>query len=315
MEQNKTDILVVGDLNVDLILNNINKLPQIGEEQLAKEMNLTMGGSTAIFACNIAKLGSKVEFISKLGDDSFGHFLLKEMSLNNVGVDSVTIDPLLRTGATIIFFINEDRMMVTYPGSMEHLSVDDISDELLHSARHIHTSAIFFQPLIKNGLVELFERAKNFGLSTSMDTQWDPNEKWDLDLDNILPKLDFFLPNEDEFIRLAGKSDLESSLKVFEHHNTCFVIKRGHKGALMYFKGEKTVIPSMKIPKIADTIGAGDSFNAGFIHAYLQGNNFEKCLKFGNTTAAVSTTKPGGTEAIENYQQVLDIGKKLNSRK
>lgn len=306
MKNKKNDVLVVGDLNVDLIMNKINKMPQIGEEQLADEMNLTMGGSTAIFACNIAKLGSKVEFVSKLGDDSFGKFLLDELTSNNVGNDSVLIDNSLRTGVTTIFFIDDDRMMVTYPGSMEHLSVDEISNKILQSSRHIHTSAIFFQPLLKKGLTQLFKRAKKLGLSTSMDTQWDPNETWDIDLENILPNLDFFLPNEDEFIRLADKPDLNSALNSLAHHDTCFVIKRGEKGVLMFHKGNKTLLKSLPTPKIVDTIGAGDSFNAGFIHAYLQGLRLEKCLEFGNKTAAVSITAPGGTTAIKSYQQVLD---------
>ena len=302
----KFDVLVVGDLNVDLILNKINKTPQIGEEQRADEMDLVMGGSTAIFACNIAKLGSSVEFMSKLGDDSFGKFLLKEMALNNVGTGSIIVDPSLRTGATVIFILNNDRMMVTYPGSMEHLEIGEITDDILGSARHIHTSAIFFQPLLKKGLADLFGRAKEMGLTTSMDTQWDPEEAWDLDLEKVLPNLDFFLPNEDEFIRLAGKPDLDSALKSLEHYNTCFVIKRGPKGALMVHHNKRTEIASAPITKIVDTIGAGDSFNAGFIHAYLNGKDPEACLEEGNRTAAVSTTAPGGLSGIVSYRQVAE---------
>lgn len=313
MNNRKVDVLVVGDLNVDLIMNKINKVPQFGEEQMAKEMDLTMGGSTAIFACNIAKLGSKVEFVSKLGDDSFGKFLLDKLTSNNVGTGSIITDNSLRTGATIIFFIDDDRMMVTYPGSMEHLSVHEISDEILQSSRHIHTSAIFFQPLLKKGLTQLFERAKKLGLSTSMDTQWDPNEAWDIDLENILPNLDFFLPNEEEFIHLTGKPDLDRALNSLAHHDTCFIIKRGEKGVLMFHKGKRTALKSLPIPKIADTIGAGDSFNAGFIHAYLKGLSLDECLEFGNKTAAVSTTAAGGITAIESYQQVLEKAKEFKN--
>lgn len=311
MNKKKCDILVVGDLNVDLILNKINKMPQLGEEQRADEMDLTMGGSTAIFACNIAKLGSRVEFLSKIGEDSFGRFLLKEMKSYNVGVDSIITDSAYRTGATIILNIQGDRLMVTYPGAMEYLSVDEITDEILKSARHIHTSAIFFQPRLKRGLADLFKRAKSLGLTTSMDTQWDPEEKWDLDLDKILPNLDFFLPNEEEFIRLTGQPDLENALQSLAHHNTCFVIKRGKKGALMLYNSERVSISSLQVSSIVDTIGAGDNFNAGFIHAYLNGKELKTCLTEGNRTAAVSTTAAGGVDAIINYQQVLEKAKEL----
>lgn len=313
--QKKCDVLVVGDLNVDLIMNKINKVPQIGEEQRADEMNLVMGGSTAIFACNIAKLGSKTEFMSKLGDDSFGKFLLKEMASNNVGIDSIITDPSLRTGATIIFILNNDRMMVTYPGSMEHLTIEEITDDILGSARHIHTSAIFFQPLLKAGLSSLFKRAKEMGLTTSMDTQWDPEEKWDLDLEAVLPHLDFFLPNEDEFIRLAGKPDLESALKSLSHHKTCFIIKRGPKGAIMVNGNNRTEIKPAPITEIVDTIGAGDSFNAGFIHAFLNGKDLDVCLNEGNRTAAVSTTAAGGVNGIISYEQVAEKAEEMRKLK
>lgn len=313
MGKRKIDVLVVGDLNVDLIMNHINKAPQIGEEQLAKNMDLTMGGSTAIFACNIAKLGSRVEFVSKLGDDSFGKFLLNKLKANNVGTNSIITDKSLRTGATVIFFIEDDRMMVTYPGSMEYLTVEDISNKTLESSNHLHTSAVFFQPALKAGLAQLFKRAKQMGLSTSMDTQWDPNEAWDIDLDDVLPNLDFFLPNEEEFIRLAGKPDIDSALKSLAHHDTCFVIKRGEKGVFMSHKGSRTELQSLPIPKIVDTIGAGDSFNAGFIHAYLQELDLIECLQFGNKTAAVSTTASGGINGIKSYQQVLEAVEKFKN--
>lgn len=306
MKTKKYDILVVGDLNVDLIMNKINKMPQIGKEQRADEMHLTMGGSTAIFACNISKLGTKTGFMCKLGQDSFGRFLIQKIKESKVGTEYIIVDPDLSTGATIIFFIENDRMMVTYPGAMEHLSADEISDEILNSVRHIHTSAIFFQPLLKKGLADLFERARKLGLSTSMDTQWDPEENWNLDLEEILPHLDFFLPNEDEFLRLTGEPDLESALQSVAHHETCFVIKRSKNGALMYQNNDKTTVKSLPVTNIIDSIGAGDSFNAGFIHAFLDGKNTRTCLVEGNRTAAVSMTAAGGVNGIISYSQVLE---------
>jgi sugar/nucleoside kinase (ribokinase family) len=311
MRTKKYDILVVGDLNVDLIMNKINKMPQIGEEQRADEMHLTMGGSTAIFACNIAKLGTKTGFMCKLGDDSFGRFLIQKIKENKVGTDYIIVDSDLSTGATIIFFIENDRMMVTYPGAMEHLSADEISDEILNSARHIHTSAIFFQPLLKNGLAGLFKRARKLGLTTSMDTQWDPEENWDLELEDVLPHLDFFLPNEDELLRLTGKPDLGTALQSVAHHETCFVIKRGKKGAIMFQNNKKTAVKSLPVINFIDSIGAGDSFNAGFIHAFLDGKNTKTCLAEGNRTAAVSTTAAGGVDGIISYRQVLEKAKQL----
>lgn len=303
----KQDILVAGELNVDIILNKINKMPVPGQEQRADEMTLTMGSSTAIFAANSSKLGSSVGFTGKVGDDTYGSYMVQSLGNYGVNTDAVIVDPSLKTGATVIFVLEEDRMMVTHPGAMEHFSADDISDGLLSGYRHIHTSTLFFQPLLKNSLAGLFKRAKQLGLTTSMDSQWDPEEKWDLDLENILPYTDFFLPNESELFALAGTTDLNRALSAFSKYKTCIVVKRGVNGAVLQKGGEKISVGGLRVEHVADTVGAGDSFNAGFIHAFLKGKELKTCLEEGNRTAAVSVTRPGGVAAIISYEQVQNM--------
>lgn len=307
----KQDILVAGELNVDIILNKINKMPVPGQEQRADEMTLTMGSSTAIFAANSSKLGSGVGFTGKVGEDSYGRYMIESLQNYGVNTRAVITDPALKTGATIIFVLEEDRMMVTHPGAMEHFSADDISDELLAGYRHLHTSSLFFQPLLKISLADLFKRAKQLGLTTSMDTQWDPEEKWDLDLKNILPYTDFFLPNESEILALTGTSDVDEALSRFTDYKTCIVIKRGVQGATLQLNGEKHSVQGLYVENVADTVGAGDSFNAGFIHAFLEGKELTTCLEEGNRTAAISVTKAGGVDAIISYQQVQKESEKF----
>lgn len=279
-------------------------MPVPGQEQRADEMTLTMGSSTAIFAANSSKLGSSVGFTGKVGDDTYGIYMVQALQNYHVNTDAVIVDPLLKTGATVIFVLEEDRMMVTHPGAMEHFSAEDISDDLLSQYRHIHTSTLFFQPLLKNSLADLFKRAKQLGLTTSMDTQWDPEEKWDLDLGSILPYTDFFLPNEGELYALTGTTDLDRALSAFSKYNTCIVAKRGAHGAVLQSGDEKLSIDGLYVEDVADTVGAGDSFNAGFIHAFLKGKDLKTCLEEGNRTAAVSVTGAGGVAAIVNYEQV-----------
>lgn len=300
----KKDILVAGELNVDIILNKINKMPVPGQEQRADEMTLTMGSSTAIFAANSSKLGSSVGFTGKVGDDTYGNYMVEALQNYGVNTDAIITDPALKTGATVVFVLKEDRMMVTHPGAMEHFSGDECSDELLSGYRHLHTSSLFFQPLLKDSLAKLFKRAKGLGLTTSMDTQWDPEEKWDLDLENILPYTDFFLPNESEILALTGTTDVDDALSRLSEYKTCIVVKRGVQGAILQKDGEKLSVQGLVVKNVADTVGAGDSFNAGFIHAFLKGKELKTCLEEGNRTAAVSITKPGGVAAIINYEQV-----------
>lgn len=306
MSKHTFDVLVAGELNVDIILNKINKLPQPGQEQRAEEMTLTMGSSTAIFASNISKLGSSVSFLGKIGDDHYGKYMIDSLESFNVNTDSIITDPGLQTGATVIFILENDRMMVTYPGAMEHLAQHDISDHTLRTARHIHTSTIFFQPTLKQGLTELFSRAKKLGLTTSMDTQWDPEEVWDLDMENLFPHLDFFMPNESELLHLTQAPSVLEALDMLSHYKTCVVVKRGAKGAILQHQHNRMSTDALQVPDIVDTVGAGDSFNAGFINAFLNEKSFETCLKEGIRTAAVSITAAGGVNAINSYQQIVE---------
>lgn len=304
--QKKFDVLVIGELNADIIFNRINKMPQIGEEQRAESLSVTMGSSTAIFACNCAKLGLKVCFSGKSGSDSFGKLVTDTLRENQVDTAFVIQDQHLQTGATVILGVGDDRMMVTYPGAMEHFSLNDMEDSVFMQARHLHTSSIFFQPGIKNDLSEIMKKARHYGMTTSMDTQWDPDERWDLDLLSILPYLDFFMPNEKEFLNLTATSSLEDAFQKVSGFDTCFIIKKGLEGAV-WKKGNRSFhTPAFEIPGFIDAIGAGDSFNAGYIRSWLAGNDPETSMNEAARTAAASTMASGGTAGIESYRDVME---------
>ncbi len=314
-QDKKFDVMVVGELNVDLILNKLNKPPQLGKEQIADEMTLTLGSSTAIYAANSNSLGLDVAFCGKVGTDQFGTLVMNALADKGVNTDYVITDDQLKTGATVIFRYDNDRMMVTHPGAMNHMTVPEVPDELFEKSGHIHTSAIFLQPRIKKDLLPLFRKAKAFGLTTSMDTQWDPQEEWDLDFEHLLPLLDFFLPNDQELLQLTGASDVDGALEQLSGYDTCIVVKCGERGAVMQKDGTKHAIPAYDVSDdFVDAVGAGDSFNAGFIHGFVQGKPLKECLAGGNLAAAVSTTAAGGTDGIQSYRQVTERGNTLQLR-
>ena len=172
----KFDIIVVGELNIDLILNQIDGFPEVGKEILADKMTLTLGSSSAICASNLSSLGLKVAFIGKLGNDIFGQFIIHSLEEKGVDTSLIIIDEKLKTGATIALSYDEDRAMVTHQGAMSHLSMDDIDEVQLKLADHLHFSSYFFQPGFKGSLDSLFKKAKDAGLTTSLDIQWDPSE-------------------------------------------------------------------------------------------------------------------------------------------
>ncbi len=309
MEDKKYDVIVVGELNVDLILNRIDGFPAIGKEILAQEMTLTLGSSSAIFASNLRALGAKVAFLGKIGNDRFGQVVLEHLQEKGVDTDLIIQDERLNTGATIVLNYGEDRAMVTHPGAMNALTLADVTEQKLALGRHLHFSSYFLQPGIRKDVAALFRMAKQLGMTTSFDTQWDPDEKWQIPLEDILPAVDVFLPNKQELVHLTGQLNLDEAIKRLGDQINAVVVKLGGEGSYGWYQGKGHHLPAFKNERVVDAIGAGDSFNAGFVFQFIQGKSLEECQRFGNLTGAVNTTAPGGTTAFESYEQVLRLGR------
>jgi sugar/nucleoside kinase (ribokinase family) len=199
--------------------------------------------------------------------------------------------------------------MVTYPGAMNELTIKNITAEQLANARHLHFSSLYLQPGIKPDIAELFRLAKAAGMTTSLDMQWDPFEKWDLPYQEVLPLVDVFLPNEQELLCLTKTSSIEEGLKLLAPYANIIAVKMGSKGSLVYSNAKSEFKASYLNTDVVDAIGAGDSFNAGFIHKFIQGAELSECQLFGNLMGAVNTTAGGGTTAFTDYAGVARTAK------
>ncbi|MBT1689553.1 carbohydrate kinase family protein [Dawidia soli] len=301
------DVLVVGELNVDLILNQVDKFPEIGKEVLADNMTLTMGSSSAIFASNLSTVGSRVAFIGRLGHDNFGDHILASLQSRGVDTTHILRSTAYNTGATIVLNFGEDRAMVTYPGAMKHLTLQDITPGVLQKARHLHLSSVFLQSGLQQDIVALFKGAKDAGLTTSLDPQWDPAERWDIDLPQLLPHVDVFMPNINELKAFTSKDDLTAALDAIKSFARNVVVKHGSDGAYLWNGRELLHQPAFLNKDVVDSIGAGDSFDSGFIHKFISGAGDQACLEFGALTGAINTTRPGGTGAFESLALVKTI--------
>jgi sugar/nucleoside kinase (ribokinase family) len=305
----KYDVLVIGELNIDLIMNKIDAFPALGKEILAGEMTVTLGSSSAIFANNLSMLGSKVTYMGKVGNDQFAEQIFS--ALNKAGIDTGNIIKTrdFLTGLTVALNYGNDRAMVTYPGAMNNLSIRDITDDTLNSSSHMHLSSVFLQPGIKPDVIRLYKRAKDLGLSTSFDPQWDPHEKWDVDLMGLLPYVDVFLPNLNELLQFTSSPSIEKAIETIKPYCQFVVVKNGEKGAMMWDKQTLITQKAFLNESIIDAIGAGDSFNAGFIYQYSNKKPLAKCLEFAALTGAINTTGSGGTSAFETLDKVKNTAR------
>lgn len=298
------DVLVVGELNVDLILDKIQGFPEVGKEIISNEFNMTLGSSSAIFASNLSSLGNKVAFLGKIGNDSFSELITSSLKNKKVDTNFIINSDKYKTGLTVVMNYGMDRANVTFPGAMEHLSEQEISDEVLSQAKHLHLSSIFLQTGLLKDATKLFSRAKKLGLTTSMDPQWDPTEKWDLNLSELLPHLDIFLPNTKEFMFMTNTPDIKSGLDKVKAYAKNIIIKDGENGAHLWNTKEMITKPAFLNENVVDCIGAGDSFDAGFISEFLKGKDLKRCLEVGNITGSINTTASGGTGAFESLEKI-----------
>ena len=301
------DVLAIGELNVDLILDQIQKFPEIGKEIIADKMNIALGSSSAIFASNLSTLGSKVSFVGQLGQDQFGDFVIECLEAQGVNTDYILRSSMHATGATVVLNYSEDRAMVTYPGAMKYLTMRNIPDVAFASCKHLHISSIFLQPGIAVDLVPLFQKAKASGLTTSIDPQWDPSERWEIAFRELLPYVDVFMPNIKELNAMTQSNSLEDGLNALKAHGTVIVVKSGSDGAFLWDGQSLLHQKPFLNTKVADSIGAGDSFNAGFLHKYLRKAPLTECLEFGALTGAINTTRSGGTAAFKSFDLVKEI--------
>ncbi len=306
--QRPFDVLVVGELNVDLILDGLSRWPTVGEETLARGMTLALGSSSAIFASNLACLGARVAFLGRVGSDRFGSFVVERLRAGGVDTSLVQVTDEHATGATVVLNQGEDRAMVTYPGAMEHLTLGD-AEAHLGSARHLHFASVFLQPGLRASTAALFRRARAAGMTTSFNPQWDSAGAWDLDFASILPDVDLFLPNEQEILRLTRERDVPSALAALRPFARAVVVKQGNRGATLQAGGRVVSRPALVNARVVDAIGAGDSFDAGFVARFLEGEPLEGCLAAGNLMGAVSTTAAGGTGAFTSLASVMAIAR------
>jgi sugar/nucleoside kinase (ribokinase family) len=299
------DVTIAGEVNLDLILYGVpEELPR-ERELLADRMMLTLGASSAILAHNLAALGSRVGFQSRIGDDKFGEIALHPLRQSGVDVSRVRrTHSAVKTGITVILQRERWRNMVTYAGTIAELTWDDLDFDYLTDSRHFHISSFYLQRGLRARIPDLFRRMKHAGLTVSLDTNDDPDDGWEGGLDEALRYVDIFMPNEREARKAARVEDLETAVQKLAAIVPLVVVKLGGEGAMAQRGTERVVSPSRKVESV-DAVGAGDSFDAGFLHEYLRGGDLPACLAAGNLAGALSTTRSGGIEAFRDaaYRQ------------
>ncbi len=306
--ERRYDIITFGDLCVDLIMTGDDVVPQFGQvEKLVDDYVVEMGGSNSIFACQAAKLGLKVGILGRVGDDDFGRLILRRLDECGVDTSHVIVDPALKTGMSIALCQNDDRAILTYLGSLCALGPQDVRDEFLASARHLHHGSFFLHTGLVSHMPDIFARARDLGLSTSLDTNWDPEEKWNSMLTELFPLTDLIMLNEQEARHITGRENLDEAAGWLRQRCVPTVtLKLGAAGARVY--AEQTVLEcGVTAATGGDSVGAGDSFDAGFLAGWLRGLPMDQCLKIACECGRSVASATGGLEGQPTWDMISTV--------
>ena len=287
-------IAVIGELNVDLIATGLASSPEAGREILATDFRIALGSASAIFACGMARLGHPIKFVSRVGDDYFGRFCVKSLRENGVSTRYVRRDPALRTGVTIALSTAQDRALVTYLGAIAELSETDLRPDIWNGCTHLHLTSYFLQERLRPAFPRLMRAARTRGLTVSFDPNSAPTNNWPAEIWEAIAQADILFVNETEARQLTQTADNAAALQTLGERVPCAVIKLGANGSLGLRDDAKAHIPAFPA-QVVDTTGAGDSFDAGFVHGWLAGKSLSDCLLMGNACGALSAQHAGGT--------------------
>ena len=310
------DLLVAGDAVPDAIFGDVAGDIAFGQaETLVERGTVTVGGCSAIMACGAARLGLHVAFVGVFGDDAAGRFMLEELSARGVDTSACVVLPDRSSGLTVHIVrrgAERDRAMLTSPGCVGELTASMVERALVGSVRHLHVGSFFLLPKLAHGLAAVFASAREAACTTSLDTQGDSEGRWRGGLREALGESDLYFPNQSEALAVAlslgadpaAGNDLRRGLETIAVLGPQPVVKCGAQGAVTL--ADQTVVRSTA-PSVAaiDTIGAGDSFDAGYVYGFLQGWPVARCLAFAAACGSLSTRAEGGVDAQPLLREAL----------
>ena len=296
-----SDITVLGIFVADISFSG-NKIPTIGETILGDSYNVGPGGKGCNQSIAISRLGGRVNFISKLGNDDYGRLAIDKLKKDKIDTSNIIISNKHKTGvAGIHVDRNTGKNAITVVrGAPSSLTVKEIDINV------IKQSKIFLTQLeIPTGVtLHCLKAAKEYGLINIL------NPAPACELTNDFFKLvDYFTPNETEAefytgVKINDEKDAKiSAKKLIDMGIKKVIITLGEKG-LFYSDGEEEIYMKASSDKAVDTTGAGDAFNGGFSFALLKGKKIKECLNIANKVAGLSTTKLGAGDSMPTLEDI-----------
>ncbi|MCZ7887254.1 MULTISPECIES: carbohydrate kinase family protein [Agrobacterium] len=288
MTTEKTAVISVGRIYCDLIFTGLDELPVLGRELFARDMEIAAGGGAFIAAAHFAHIGRPVALLARLGTDTFSRDIGEKMARSGVDLQFLEHSADAGPQVTVATVVGQDRAFLTRRAGAAQPSTLDAAFAW-ENARHLHIAE--FATL--HEMPDLVSRAKASGLSVSLDPSWDASLIYDKGLLQACAGVDVFLPNLEEAEAITGHSDPEIAIRALSEAFPVVALKGGAQGAWVSSQRGLRHVAAQKVPVI-DTTGAGDAFNAGFLDAWLEGQDEQRCLKAGVAAGSLAVQAAGG---------------------
>jgi ribokinase len=297
------DVMVVGDLFQELVMSGFASWPaRAGEELFAERFCREIGGGAAITACGLAKLGAKVGVVGVVGETD-GQWLTDRLESRGVNTSAVQRSSREPTAVTVSISCATDRTFLTYMGANRELpaTLQQIASRgEFAKARHVHLA--FAPEPAEAG--NLFMELVALGCTLSVDVGWHPEWLSNTGSREALRNVNIFFPNEPEAALMTGETEPRRILQAFKKMGLRTVaLKLGQAGAGLLSDGTITFCEPITVQSV-DTTGAGDCFDAGFLFAWLRGDDPQNCLRAGTVCGALSTRCLGG---IAGFPTIADM--------
>ncbi len=316
----KMDVVGFGALNLDKLFH-VNRVAHEDEESYITGKSESCGGSAANTIVGLARLGIETGFIGKVATDREGSLLYNNLQNENINTGGVLVTDNGRSG-TVNGFVdsNGQRALYVDPGVNDDINIDEVELDYINSAKVLHITSFVGKSDEKS--IETQKLVLN-EISTKVSVSFDPGRLYTergLDfLENFLIRTDILLINQSE-LKLLTTGNIEDSRISPEKYETqeiaekvqleygidMVVVKMGNNGSYVTHNGKSHMANAFDVPCV-DTTGAGDAFNAGFLHGYINGENIKKMALKGNYIASCCITEHGTTNGLPDLTKLEDI--------
>ncbi len=305
----KVDVICLGILVADVVAKPVRKIPERGKLELVDKMELHSGGCAANTGVCLARLGIKTAVIGKVGQDGFGDFLIHTFKREGMDARGIKRDNQANTSVTMVM-VDEagERSFIHYVGANAALRERDIDLDLFPDAKILHLAGFYLMPGFDGEPASsILRKAKDKGLTTSLDTCWDSKGRWLKLLEPCLEVTDIFLPSIEEAKKITGEEEPEKICDFFLNKGVKIVgLKMGEKGAYITSGKESFSIAPFKV-NVVDTTGAGDAFVAGFLAGRILGQNLFETGKLACAAGGAAVSAMGATDGVKSFEQVKGI--------